>query len=122
MTAVINGQSITHDITQKDYDKFMAVDDMQRMKLFSKIFNEVDMKTRPGQGVNIGAAILAAVVTAGNVALDISMMGHRPRPEFYESHYSKPGVVHPAEVAAAAFEVENQIAANEISEGRHRGL
>lgn len=127
MTAVINGQAITHDITQKDYDKFLAVDDMQRMKLFSKIFNEVDIKTRPGQGTNIGAAILAAVVATGEVAMDIAMMGHHgPRPEFYESrmggHYSKPGVVHPAEVAAASFEVENQIVANEISEGRHRSI
>ena len=43
MTAVINGQAITHEIRQKDYDKFLAVDDYHRMKLFSKIFKEVDM-------------------------------------------------------------------------------
>lgn len=27
MTAVINGEAITHAISQKQYDKFMAVDD-----------------------------------------------------------------------------------------------
>ena len=37
MTAVINGEHITHEITQKQYDKFMAVDDYHRMKLFSKV-------------------------------------------------------------------------------------
>ena len=47
MTAVIDGQTISHEITQRDYDKFLAVDDYHRMKLFSKIFSEVDMKTRP---------------------------------------------------------------------------
>jgi len=47
MSAVIDGQVISHEISQKDYDKFLAVDDYHRMKLFSKIFNEVDMKTRP---------------------------------------------------------------------------
>lgn len=47
MTAVIDGQAISHEITQRDYDKFLAVDDYHRMKLFSKIFSEVDMKTRP---------------------------------------------------------------------------
>ena len=28
MTAVINGEAITHEIKQKDYDKFLAVDDL----------------------------------------------------------------------------------------------
>ena len=112
MTAVIDGKAISHEITQKDFDRFMAVDDMQRMKMFSKIFDEVDMKTRPGQGVNIGAAILAALVTATNVAGFIDGMAHS-RPEIYESHmggphYYKPGVVHPAEVAAATYEAEVQ--------------
>ena len=112
MTAVIDGKAISHEITQKDFDRFMAVDDMQRMKMFSKIFDEVDMKTRPGQGVNVGAAILAALVTATNVAGFIDGMAHS-RPEIYESHlggphYYKPGVVHPAEVAAATYEAEVQ--------------
>ena len=34
-------RTITHEISQKQYDKFLAVDDYHRMKLFSKIFNEV---------------------------------------------------------------------------------
>ena len=42
-----SGQVISHEISQKDYDKFLAVDDYHRMKLFSKIFNEVDLKKRP---------------------------------------------------------------------------
>ena len=110
MTAVINGQSITHEITQKQYDKFLAVDDYHRMQLFAKIFDEVDIKTHPGQGTNFGAAILAALVVTGEVAADIAMgRGPRgPRPEFYESSmpatvYHKQGVVSPADVAAANF-------------------
>lgn len=113
MTAVINGQAISHEISQKQYDKFLAVDDYHRMQLFAKIFDEVDIKTRPGEGHNLGAALLAALVVTGEVVSDIAM-GHGPRgprPEIYESHmgptvYHKPGVVSPADVAAANFRSE----------------
>ena len=66
MTAIINGEAITHEIKQKDYDKFLAVDDYHRMKLFSKVFSEVDMKTRPETNAGLGTKILAAL-TAGAV-------------------------------------------------------
>ena len=69
MTAVINGESISHEITQKQYDKFMAVDDYHRMKLFSHIFDEVDMKNAPGHGKNIGAMIGGALLAGLTVML-----------------------------------------------------
>ena len=110
MTAVINGQTISHEITQKQYDKFLAVDDYHRMQLFSKIFNEVDIKTRPGESHNIGAALLAALVVGGEVMRDGLSMPHEPRPEIYETRtgpvYHKAGVVSPADVAAANFRSE----------------
>lgn len=126
MTAVINGQSISHEISQSQFEKFSAVDDYQRMKLFAKVFPEVDMKTRPEFKTNVPAAILAAVVTVGEVAADIALGPPRPpRPEIYESrvmgpHFSKPGV-HPAEVAAAVFETEMGIAENQ-RHGPGRGI
>ena len=110
MTAVINGQAISHEITQKQYDKFLAVDDYHRMQLFSKIFNEVDIKTRPGEGHNLGAALLAALVVGGEVMRDGLSVPHEPRPEIYETRtgpvYHKAGVVSPADVAAANFRSE----------------
>lgn len=110
MTAVINGQTISHEITQKQYDKFLAVDDYHRMQLFSKIFNEVDIKTRPGEGHNLGAALLAALVVGGEVMRDGLSVPHEPRPEIYETRtgpvYHKAGVVSPADVAAANFRSE----------------
>ena len=125
MTAVIDGQSVTHEITQKQYDKFLAVDDYQRMKLFSKIFDEVDIKTRPGEGTNIGAAILAALVATGEVLAD-PLMRHGPGPEIYRNHmpgtvYYKPGVVSPAEVAAANFEGMDRPQRPDYGEGRGMG-
>lgn len=88
MTAVINGEPISHEITQRQYDKFMAIDDYHRMKLFSHIFHEVDMKTLPGHGVNIGAAILAGLAVTGEMAHgvghvvhEINGIGHHPAPE-----------------------------------------
>ena len=126
MTAVIDGKSITHEISQKQYDKFLAVDDYQRMKLFSKIFDEVDIKTRPGEGTNLGAALLAALVVAGEVLAD-PLMQHGPGPEIYKSRmpgttYYKPGVVSPAEIAAANFENLDRPAGRDISESRGMGM
>ena len=105
MTAVINGKSISHEITQKQYDKFLAINDYQRMKLFDKIFPEVEMKTKPESRFNLGAAILAAVTVGADVVAGLSAPP-RPRPEIYESApvFHKPGVVSPQAVSAAVYE------------------
>ena len=127
MTAVINGQAISHEITQKQYDKFLAVDDYHRMQLFSKIFNEVDIKTRPGEGHNLGAALLAALVVGGEVMRDGLSVPHEPRPEIYETRtgpvYHKAGVVSPADVAAANFRSEEaNLGVPGPDEGIRRGM
>ena len=127
MTAVINGQAISHEITQKQYDKFLAVDDYHRMQLFSKIFNEVDIKTRPGEGHNLGAALLAALVVGGEVMRDGLSVPHEPRPEIYETRtgpvYHKAGVVSPADVAAANFRSEEaNLGVSGPEEGIRRGM
>lgn len=127
MTAVINGQAISHEITQKQYDKFLAVDDYHRMQLFSKIFNEVDIKTRPGEGHNLGAALLAALVVGGEVMRDGLSVPHEPRPEIYETRtgpvYHKAGVVSPADVAAANFRSEEaNLGVTGPDEGIRRGM
>ena len=107
MTAVIDGEAVSHEITQKQYDKFMAIDDYHRLKLFSKIFGEVDMKSRDNVplGTKIGAALLAGVAVMGE-------LGRGPRPDIYlERHgpppprcYFKPGVDTPMDVAARNYE------------------
>ena len=127
MTAVINGQAISHEITQKQYDKFLAVDDYHRMQLFSKIFNEVDIKNRPGEGHNLGAALLAALVVGGEVMRDGLSVPHEPRPEIYETRtgpvYHKAGVVSPADVAAANFRSEEaNLGVPGPEEGIRRGM
>ena len=127
MTAVIDGQVISHEITQKDYDKFLAVDDYHRMKLFSKIFNEVDMKSRPeaqrGLGVKIFAALTAGAVVTAGVAHDLHH--HHHAPEFYCGHYGgpprpyfKPGVDTPRDVAIRNFEAQMNQDINDMRRGR----
>lgn len=124
MTAVINGEAVTHEITQKQYDKFMAVDDYHRMKLFSKVFSEVDMKALPRErdGVSIGAGILAALTVAGGVAHGV--MAHRHEPDiFMERHgsghiYMKPGVDTPQDIASRAFEAGINAAEHGVGLGR----
>lgn len=123
MSAVIDGNVISHEITQKDFNKFLAVNDYQRMKLFDKIFPEVQMQTKTGHGFNLGAAIFAAVTTGLDVMARLSMPP-RPRPEIYEQKgvYFKPGVVSAAEVAAAKYENFHHEEGLSRSEGRGMGI
>ncbi len=127
MTAVIDGQVISHEISQKDYDKFLAVDDYHRMKLFSKIFSEVDMKTHPevqtGLGVKIFAALTAGTVVASEIAHDLRH--HHHCPEFYGERfggpprpYYKPGVDTPRDVAIRVFEAEMNREITDMRMGR----
>ena len=113
MTAVINGESISHEITQKQYDKFMAIDDYHRMKLFSHIFSEVDMKNVPGMhtslGAKIGGALLAGLALTNELTHDYH---HHSGPAIFMEHhgpdrahvYFKPGVDSPQELASRAFD------------------
>ena len=113
MTAVINGESISHEITQKQYDKFMAIDDYHRMKLFSHIFHEVDMKNVPGMHTNIGAKIGGALLAGLAVTRELGHGFHdHSGPAIFMEHHGpdrphvffKPGVDSPQELAARAFD------------------
>ena len=120
MSAVINGQVISHEISQKQYDKFMAVDDYQRMRMMSKVFKEVDMKTRSEmrQGFNLGAFLAAGLTAArdatyigADIAHNVEHIKHpHYAPDVYhEAHGTgrilvKPGVDSPQDIASRAFE------------------
>ena len=125
MTAVIDGQVISHEITQKEYDKFLAVDDYHRMTLFSKIFSEVDMKTRPEAHTGLGEKIFAALTAGAVVAADVAHGFHHPAPEFYGERfggsprpYFKPGVDTPRDVAIRNFEAQMNQEVNDMRVGR----
>lgn len=109
MTAVIDGNVFSHEITEKQYNKFMTVNNLQRMKLFDKIFPEVEMKTKPENRFNLGAALLAAVTTGVGVMAIASESRPHHRPVVFESGpvFSKPGVVSAAEVSASIYESIN---------------
>ena len=120
MCAVINGEVVTHAIDKKQYDKFMAVDDYQRQRMMSKIFHEVDMKSRPEmrQGLNLGAflgagltALSEATYLGADIAHNVEHIKHpHPSPEVHsEVHgtgriYVKPGVDSPQAIAERAFD------------------
>lgn len=123
MTAVINGQAICHDITEKQYNKFLALDDEHRMKLFAKVFPEVDIKNVPKEkdpnGLSFGQKLFAGLSAALGVAHEVGHIYnevHGERPDIYitnvEHHHPhervffKPGVDTPMDVAARAYEAQ----------------
>lgn len=125
MSAVIDGNVISHEITQKDYNKFLAVDDYKRMKLFDKIFPEVQMKTNPDHKFNFGAAIMAALTVGLDVAAYALAAGRpQPRPDIYldRNVYYKPGVVSPQAVSSAIFESEMHDRGIDIGPAESRGM
>lgn len=136
MSAVINGEVITHEINKKQYDKFMAVDDYQRQRMMSKVFKEVDMKTRPEmqQRFNLGAflgagltALSEATYIGADIAHNVEHIKHpHPSPEVHrEVHgtgriYVKPGVDSPQDIAERAFEAGLNVGANSHGIGHGR--
>ena len=118
MCAVINGEVITHEISQKQYEKFLVVDDYHRQRMMSKIFDEVDMKTRPGMGFNLPAFLAAGLVAmrdatylGADIAHNIDRIKNPgPRPELYQEVHGSVRMLHnpaietPEELAQRAFE------------------
>ena len=118
MCAVINGEVITHEISQKQYEKFLVVDDYHRQRMMSKIFDEVDMKTRPGMGFNLPAFLAAGLVAmrdatylGADIAHNIARIKNPgPRPELYQEVHGSVRMLHnpaietPEELAQRAFE------------------
>lgn len=118
MCAVINGEVITHEISQKQYEKFLVVDDYHRQRMMSKIFDEVDMKTRPGMGFNLPAFLAAGLVAmrdatylGADIAHNIDRIKNPgPRPELYQEVHGSVRMLHnpaietPQELAQRAFE------------------
>ncbi len=107
MKGVIEGEVISRDISKKEYDKFLAMDDYHRMRMFSKLFEEVDMKERLGLGARISAALAAGVTVMGELTLgqEPDMRHHRHfGPEKSVRPYFKPGVDSPEDVAMRNFE------------------
>ena len=136
MSAVINGNVVSHEISKRQYDKFMAVDDYQRQRMMSKVFEEVDMKTRPEmrEKFNLGA-FLAAGLTAlseatylgADIAHNISHIKEpHPRPEIYhEVHktdfvYFKPGLDRPEDLAKRAYDAGVNATLNNLDMNRGR--
>lgn len=119
MSAVINGEVISHEINKRQFDRFLAVDDYQRQRMMSKIFDEVDLKTRPERrGFNIGAFVAAGLTAiseatgiGAEIAHNIEHIRHpHSAPDLYaEVHgtgriFFKPGVDSPQDIAQRAFE------------------
>jgi hypothetical protein len=119
MTAEIDGETISHEISQKDFNRFLQMDDYHRMKLFSKIFDEVDIKNNVSVGTRVGAAIAATLTVMGEMGGPSEPLVAMPRGELRGAGprpYFKPGVDSPMDIAARNFE------AAMVTEQMRRGL
>lgn len=134
MTAFIDGQAVSHEISKKEFEKFMAMDDYHRLKMFAKVFPEVAVKTNPEDRVNFGAALLAGM-TAVTQAVQEGLFRQpaEPRPSVYvtETHahavFTKPGVtdvppMDPAMMAAMHADAQLSNIPTEQSQDIHRGV
>ena len=51
MEAEVNGRLLAHSISAKDYQKFLDLDDAHRLKMFDKVFSEVEIKSAHGESL-----------------------------------------------------------------------
>lgn len=126
MSAVINGREFSHEITERQYEKFLSLDEMHQMRMMDRIFPEVSIHgdgTRAGQATGM---LVGALLATAAVAHDLAH--HTYAPEIYmERHvqsavmpvYVKPGVDSPQDVASRMFELERAAAETAMNTGRH---
>lgn len=106
MKGDVDGEEVTKEISKKQYDKFLAMDDYHRMRLFAKLF-DVDIKDKVGLGSRITAALAAGITV-------ISELSSRQEPGIAPlpppgyagpaRTYFKPGVDSPEEIAMRNYE------------------
>lgn len=91
LTAVVDGESMTCEMTERQYDKFLVMDDMHRDRMLK------------GLGIKIPAMLLAGLA----VTRDLVSEQHRFEPSlFAERVYHKTGVDSPMDVASRCFEAQ----------------
>ena len=113
MTAVVNGQTYNYSLSQKEAEKWDRSNDYERMKMFSQVSKDFQMRTMPGRGFNLGRAALAV----GGIASGFLLAG-LARDDYYRgrhiAHDPHPG----REVAAAVLGEDNMREAVAKQEGR----
>ena len=123
ITAVIDGTPVSHDITQRQYERLTVLEDSHRMRMIDRLFPELDIArmdphSRRDLPVKLSAAIFAAVAVTADAALGVHDV--RPMPDrvpvmsaSQPGFYFKPGVDSPADVAARQFEALRQATQND---------
>ena len=123
ITAVIDGTPVSHDITQRQYERLAVLEDSHRMRMIDRIFPELNMekldtRSRSELPVKLSAAIFAAVAVTADAVLGVHDV--RPLPDrvpvmsaSQPGFYFKPGVDSPADVAARQFEALRQASQND---------
>lgn len=103
MAGEIDGERVAKEISKKEYDKYLILDDYHRMKMFGKKFDEVDVKSNTSVGIKITAAIAAGMTVLTD--LTQSPSAAVPPPCYGRGlAYYKPGVDFASDVAMRNFE------------------
>lgn len=103
MAGEIDGERVAKEISKKEYDKYLILDDYHRMKMFGKKFDEVDVKSNTSVGIKITAAIAAGMTVLTDLTQPPSVAV--PPPCYGKGlSYYKPGVDFASDVAMRNFE------------------
>lgn len=104
---------LSKEISEKDYVKFRNVDDMKRLRMADKKFDELSIKTVPGSRMSVGRTIglvSAGILGIGAAVLDGRRLGDMPgRHDDFGRHtsvYAKLGVDSPGDVFERMYDAE----------------
>ena len=113
MTAIVNGQVYNYNISREDAQKWDKSNDYERMKMFSKVSKDFQMRTIPGRGFNVGRAALAV----GGIAMGGLLAGLTRRDYYGGVPVGRP--YYPGrDIADAVLGPENMERARAQNEGR----
>lgn len=122
MTAVIDGREYTHEITSRQFDKFVSLDDYHRMRLVARVFPEAGLRGGGNVLTGIAASLLATATVAHDVLRSPSLPDiymERTGRSFAGPVYGKPGVDTPQDIVSRMFETQKASLDSGLGNGRH---
>lgn len=115
ITAVVGGTAYQQEVSAKDYDKMLSLDDRQRGRLVAKL---LELNIPSDQTDKLGKEVMASI-TAGD---DSQPQQSQSRPEIYKSETTTEKI-NVKELAAANYEqMETETQSQTLEETQSRGM
>lgn len=133
ISAAINGETVIHRMSPSQYQQYMQADDMKRLKIADKLFDEFKIKNLPGNRGNAAKTVLGILGSLTGAAVAGLSIKHAIEHSHHGHPYGhrpgmppEPGIIPPLAAAQRSMEMFERITedvavtAEVVSNGLHK--